>query len=110
MATLIDIDAVTNVHFVGIGGIGMSSLARHFKAEKKVVRGSDRELSDLTKALAAEGIQVCCPQSADNIAPDTDLVIYTEAVTKGSDGWAEVETAKAMKIPCIIILRRLVWR
>jgi UDP-N-acetylmuramate-alanine ligase len=40
------------------------------------VRGSDRELTDLTKALAAEGIQVCCPQSVENIAPDTELVIY----------------------------------
>jgi len=97
----IDIDKIQNIHFVGIGGIGMSSLARHFMAEKKVVRGSDRELTNLTKALAAEGIQVCCPQSADNIAPDTELVIYTEAVTKGSDGWTELQEAKKKKIPTI---------
>jgi len=101
MASKIDLFKTKNIHFVGIGGIGMSSLARHFLSEKKVVRGSDRELTDLTKALAAEGIQVCCPQSADNIAPGTELVIYTEAVTKGSDGWAELEEAKKRKIPCI---------
>jgi len=97
----IDLHKIQNIHFVGIGGIGMSSLARHFLSEKKVVRGSDRELTDLTKALAAEGIQVCCPQSVENIASDTELVIYTEAVTEGSDGWAELEEAKQKKIPCI---------
>lgn len=97
----LDLNKIQNIHFVGIGGIGMSSLARHFLFEKKVVRGSDRELTDLTKALASEGIQVCCPQSADNIAPDTELVIYTEAVTKGSDGWAELEQARKNGVPCI---------
>ena len=97
----IDLNKIANIHFVGIGGIGMSALARHFLFEKKVVRGSDRELTDLTKALAAEGIQVCCPQSEENIAPDTDLVIYTEAVTKGSDGWAELEKARKNGVPCI---------
>lgn len=100
-AEKIDLHKIQNIHFVGIGGIGMSALARHFLFEKKVVRGSDRELTDLTKALAAEGIQVCCPQSADNIAPDTELVIYTEAVTKGSDGWAELERARKNGVPCI---------
>jgi len=101
MTSPIDLFTLKNIHFIGIGGIGMSSLARHFRAEKKVVRGSDRELTDLTKTLASEGIQVCCPQSADNIAPDTQLVIYTEAVTKGSDGWAELEQARQNNIPCV---------
>jgi UDP-N-acetylmuramate--alanine ligase len=97
----IDLHKIQNIHFIGIGGIGMSSLSRHFLSEKKVVRGSDRELTDLTKALAAEGIQVCCPQSPENIAPDTELVIYTEAVTIGSDGWAELQEAKKKNIPTI---------
>jgi UDP-N-acetylmuramate--alanine ligase len=101
MASQIDLFKIKNVHFVGIGGIGMSALARHFLSEKKVVRGSDRELTNLTKTLAGEGIQICCPQTPDNIAPDTELVIYTEAVTKGSDGWAELEEAKRKKIPTV---------
>jgi len=99
--TNITLEQINTIHFVGIGGIGMSALARHFVAEKKVVRGSDRELTDLTKTLSAEGVQVCCPQTAENIAPDTQLVIYTEAVTKGSDGWAELEEARKKKIPCV---------
>lgn len=101
MTSKIDLHKTQNIHFIGIGGIGMSSLARHFAFEKKAVRGSDQELTDLTKALASEGIQICCPQSVENIAPDTELVIYTEAVTKGTDGWAELEQARKMKIPCV---------
>ena len=97
----INLNKLINIHFVGVGGIGMSALARHFLFEKKAVRGSDRELTDLTKALAREGIQICTPQSPENIAPDTQLVIYTEAVTKGSDGWAELEAARKKNIPCI---------
>ena len=97
----VDIDAVERVHFVGIGGIGMSSLARHCLFEKKVVSGSDRELTDITKALAREGAQVMTPQSPDNILEDVELVIYTEAVTKGSDGWVEIEMAKKKKIPTL---------
>ena len=68
------IDQITNVHFIGIGGIGMSSLARHFVFEKKAVSGSDRELTDLTKALASEGVKVMSPQSPDNILADVELV------------------------------------
>jgi len=83
------------IHFIGIGGIGMSSLARHFLAEKKVVSGSDRVLTDITKALSVEGVQVMTPQAAENITDDLELVIYTEAITPGSDGWAELEAARA---------------
>jgi len=97
----IDINNIARVHFIGIGGIGMSSLARHFVSEKKVVSGSDRELTDITKTLVSEGMQVMSPQSADNILSDVELVVYTEAVTEGSDGWAELQAAKKNKVPCL---------
>lgn len=95
----INLHKIKYIHFIGIGGIGMSSLARHFLAEKKVVSGSDRELTDITKALAGEGVQVMTPQGAENIADDIELVIYTEAITPGSDGWTELETARAAGVP-----------
>jgi len=97
----IDFDGIERIHFVGIGGIGMSALARHCLAEKKVVSGSDRELTDITKTLAAEGVQIMSPQSAENISDDIKLVVYTEAVTKGSDGWDELQAAKKKKILCL---------
>ena len=97
----VQLEKKTKIHFVGIGGIGMSALARFMVAEKKQVSGSDRALTPLTKTLAAEGIQVMSPQMADNVTKDIELVIYTEAVTEDSEGWAELERARELKIPCI---------
>jgi UDP-N-acetylmuramate--alanine ligase len=81
MRTGIDIDSVNTLHFIGIGGIGMSALARHFLSEKKTVSGSDGVLTDLTKKLAEEGVQIFAEQVAENITKDMDLVIYTEAMS-----------------------------
>lgn len=75
------------VHFIGIGGIGMSGLARLFKHEGAIVSGSDAHETDLTKALQSEGITITYKQNADNISstgsdPGLDLVVYTEAMPK----------------------------
>ena len=71
-----------NVYFIGIGGIGMSAIARYYKFKGCAVSGYDRTPSDLTHALEAEGIAVhyedrpeCIPASVE----DT-LVVYTPAV------------------------------
>lgn len=73
---------IKKVHFIGIGGIGMSALARLFLSEKKVVSGSDRSPSDITRSLEREGITFFSEQRAENILEDTDLVVYTEAMPK----------------------------
>ncbi len=52
----LNLDTFQHIHFIGIGGIGMSALARHFLHEKKTVSGSDGVLSELTKKLAEEGV------------------------------------------------------
>lgn len=52
------LDKIHTVYFVGIGGIGMSALARYFNAKGKAVSGYDRKPTPLTKALQAEGIAV----------------------------------------------------
>ena len=69
------------VHFIGIGGIGLSALARFLNFDGHEVSGSDMKSSLITKALESEGIKVSCPQSAANINDDFDLVIYSAAVT-----------------------------
>ena len=71
---------IKKAHFIGIGGIGMSALARLFLHEKKVVSGSDRSASLITEALTREGIAVVIEQVKENITPDIDLVVYTEAM------------------------------
>ncbi len=95
----LDLNKVSRVHFIGVGGIGMSALARHFLSEKKLVSGSSDVLSDLTKSLSEEGVQVFAEHSEQNITKELDLVVYTEAVTPTSAGWAELEMARQSKIP-----------
>ncbi|MBM3260880.1 UDP-N-acetylmuramate--L-alanine ligase [Candidatus Kaiserbacteria bacterium] len=68
------------VYFIGIGGIGMSGLAQLLVQQGKQVSGSDREESPTTEMLARKGISVTIGQTADNVALDTDLVIYSDAV------------------------------
>jgi UDP-N-acetylmuramate--alanine ligase len=68
------------IHFVGIGGIGLSALARYLKKEGFSVSGSDIKETKITKKLRVEGIEVSVPHDAKNIK-NQDLVIYT-AVAK----------------------------
>ncbi len=68
------------VHFIGIGGIGLSALARFLKNDSYEVSGSDMSESPITKQLISEGIKVSTPQSASNIK-DPDIVIYSAAIS-----------------------------
>lgn len=68
------------IHFIGIGGIGMSALARFYLHQGAAVSGSDSTQSALTEALAAEGAAVVYEQVATNITDDIELVVYTEAM------------------------------
>ena len=71
-----------NVYFIGIGGIGMSALARYFKFKGYAVSGYDKTPSDLTAALQSEGIDVHYEDRPDLIPTDVDetLVIWTPAI------------------------------
>ena len=70
------------VYFIGIGGIGMSALARWFKFKGYAVAGYDRTPSELTRELEAEGIPVHYEDRPDLIPTDREntLVVYTPAV------------------------------
>jgi UDP-N-acetylmuramate--alanine ligase len=97
----VELKEVKKAHFIGIGGIGMSALARFFRNEKKEVQGSDRAPSDITATLETEGVRVCEGHNADWITDDVDLVVYTEAVNPTTEGYVELETARAKRIPTI---------
>ena len=90
------ISDVKKAHFVGIGGIGMSALARLFCHEKKVVSGSDRTVSDITRSLEKEGITFFPTQSKGNISTDLGLVVYTEAMPHDHE---ELVRARELGIP-----------
>ena len=70
-----------NVHFIGIGGIGLSAIARYLNKSGYKVRGSDLKKTKLIEALQKEGIEVLIPQKEENINENIDFIIYT-AVAK----------------------------
>jgi UDP-N-acetylmuramate--alanine ligase len=86
------------VHFVGIGGIGISGLAQLFLDQGIVVTGSDRAMSPVTDLLERKGITVLTPQRADNVPEDADLVVYSDAVVEGSEGYPERLRARELGI------------
>ncbi len=75
----------SKVYFLGVGGIGMSALARYFLHEGKKVAGYDRTPSALTSALEREGVGVTYEDSVDTIPdgfrdPSDTMVVYTPAL------------------------------
>ncbi len=73
-------DDLKHVYFVGIGGIGMSAIARYFLAQGKKISGYDRTGTELTKALEVEGMNIHYIDDVALIPNDIDLVIYTPAI------------------------------
>ncbi len=96
----IEISSVQGIHFIGIGGIGMSALARFFLHEGKSVSGSDRAASPITDALVQEGIQFFPTQIAENLSRRQDLlpdmIVYTEAMAPDQE---EMVVARALGVP-----------
>lgn len=86
------------IHFVGIGGIGMSGLARLLARWGYAVSGSDATASDVTEALAAEGIAVAIGHTDVAAAERAALVVITAAV-RGEN--AEVDAARRAGVPVI---------
>jgi UDP-N-acetylmuramate--alanine ligase len=79
-----NLDNIENVYFLGIGGIGMSALARYFKFTGRNVAGYDRTPTPLTDNLQAEGIAVHFDDDIRNIPsnwnPEKTIAVYTPAL------------------------------
>jgi len=73
---------INRVYFVGIGGIGMSALARFFREQGAQVSGYDKTETELTKILAGEGMDIHYTDDVDLLDKGTQLVIYTPAIPK----------------------------
>ena len=73
-----------NIYFIGIGGIGMSAIARYYNARGYKVSGYDKTPSPLTHALESEGIEVHYEDNVSFIPKDVEstLVVYTPAIPK----------------------------
>ena len=81
-----------NVFFLGIGGIGMSALARFFHQKGKQVAGYDKVATPLTKTLEKEGVEIHYLDAISNINQkyldkEETLIVYTPAIPKDHKEW-----------------------
>jgi len=86
-----NIDLYKYIYLIGVGGIGMSALARYFNAQGKHICGYDKVQSDLCLELESEGIEIYYNDSIENIpqyiqeaTSNEILVIYTPAISEGN--------------------------
>lgn len=89
------IDRLTHIYFIGIGGIGMSALARYFKSLGKTVAGYDKTPTSLTADLESEGIRIFFDDTIESIpeefvslkgADNKVMIVYTPAIPKDHKG------------------------
>ena len=90
--------SIKKLHFVGIGGIGMSGIAEILIDEGFTVTGSDRAGSDNTERLAALGARVYLGHQASNVEPDVDALVYSSAIPPDNP---EIVLAHQRNIPVI---------
>ncbi|HMU43953.1 MAG TPA: UDP-N-acetylmuramate--L-alanine ligase [Ignavibacteriaceae bacterium] len=88
---------IRKIHFVGIGGIGMSGIAEILWSQGFIISGSDRSLTGVTKRLNDLGIKIYEGHSPENIQ-DIDVLVYSSAVSVDNP---EVKAAIEKKIPII---------
>ena len=77
---MIALEDIKAVYFIGIGGIGMSALARYFHARGVRVSGYDKTETALTLQLQTEGMKVYYNEDTDRTPKDVQLVVYTPAI------------------------------
>ena len=80
-----------NIHFIGIGGIGISAIARMLLLERKKVSGSDRDQTKVTDELVKAGAKIFIGHQANNIPDNCDLIIYTVAIPSDNPEFAEAK-------------------
>jgi len=86
-----------SVHFIGIGGTGLSAIARVLLESGYQVTGSDRNLSPLAKSLMEEGVQVAIGHRPENVE-DAQVVVRSSAIP---DDNVEVKAARELGIPVL---------
>jgi UDP-N-acetylmuramate--alanine ligase len=88
---------VRHIHFIGIGGIGMSGLAEILRTLEFDVSGSDMKPNDITRRLETMGVRVDVGHRAENVEK-ADVVVYSSAIVKTNP---ELVRARALEIPII---------
>ncbi len=87
-----------HVHFIGIGGIGMSAIAEVLVELGYQVSGSDAKDSEVTRRLSAKGAEIQIGQRVENITQDIDIVVHSTAIKADNP---EIVQAKALGLPIL---------
>jgi UDP-N-acetylmuramate--alanine ligase len=88
---------VRRIHFVGVGGAGMSGIAEVFSNLGYNVSGSDQGVNRMTEQLTRHGVRVSIGHRAENVA-DADVVVYSSAIPHDN---VELATARARRVPIV---------
>ncbi len=87
-----------HIYLIGIGGSGVSGLARILKSSGTEICGSDEKSSPLTDELSSEGVRIIIGHSSKNLPPETDLVIYSPAVPANNPERLEAKVRKISQL------------
>ena len=79
---MIELNNISRIYFIGIGGIGMSALAKYFNAKGVKVSGYDKTPTTLTRQMESEGIEIHYEDSLDLLDKEAQLVVYTPAIPR----------------------------
>ncbi len=77
-----DYTTISRIYFIGIGGIGMSALAKYYLSKNASVSGYDKTVTTFTKQMENEGINIHYEDSIDLLDKNAQLIVYTPAVPK----------------------------
>ncbi len=94
---MVDLDKVSRIHFIGIGGVGMRAIANIFIDKGYSVSGSDAKESAATARLREKGARVHIGHSADNLK-DAEAVVISSAIRRTNE---ELTAARERRIPVI---------
>lgn len=90
------LEQLQHIHFIGIGGIGMSGLARILLTRGKTISGSDARLNPLIQQLQEQGALIHIGHAAEQITPDVDCIVVSTAISKENP---ELKAAKKRNLP-----------
>ncbi len=79
---MIDLKTISRIYFIGIGGIGMSALARYFLSNGVSVSGYDKTETSLSKQLEKEGMKIHYTDDINVLDKNAELIVYTPAISK----------------------------
>ncbi len=96
----LDLSKIKHIHFIGIGGIGISAIARMMIEEGKIVSGQDTNQSDNVNLLIDLGVKISIGQTMADIPNDADLIVYSRAIEVIDNEF--LQQIKTLAIPSLV--------